>query len=82
MDNAREPFFINKEDMEMNAEVTANRYTLKCMHVTLGMLTVVWVLSILNIFTINSQVMILTYVLALILFVIGIVVCQKLYAQI
>lgn len=76
MDNAREPFFINKEDMEMNAEVTANRYTLKCMHVTLGMLTVVWVLSILNIFTINSQVMTLTYVLALIIFVIGIVVCK------
>ena len=76
MDNAREPFFINKEDMEMNAEVTANRYTLKCMHVTLGMLTVVWVLNILNIFTINRQVMTLTYVLALIIYATGIVVCR------
>lgn len=76
MENARELFFINKEDMEMNAEVTANRYTLKCMHVTLGMLTVVWVLNILNIFTINRQVMTLTYVLALIIYVTGIVACK------
>ena len=76
LENARELFFINKEDMEMNAEVTANRYILKCMHVTLGMLTVVWVLNILNIFTINRQVMTLTYLIALIIYVTGIVACK------
>ncbi len=60
-----------KIEYEKKVELTANQYTLYCMEITLVIVGIVWLLDMLNIFTIDQSVTTKAFVLFLIVYAIG-----------
>ena len=64
-----------KPEFNKNPEVTANRYAIRCNTITQAIVFVIWLLNILNIFTIDLKVTTVTLITTFVIYVIGALVC-------
>lgn len=62
-------------ELNKNPELTANRYVLRCLTITMFIVVVIWVLNATNIFIINKAVTNFAFISSLACYAIGLIVC-------
>ena len=70
-------FWLNlkKDSIEENPEVMPNRYAFRCMNITMLMIIAIWLLNVLNIFIIDKGVTNIAFILCVVVYVVGMLVC-------
>lgn len=64
-----------KPEFNTSPEVTANRYAIRCNTLTQAFVFVIWILNVLNIFTIDVSTTTFILLLTLFLYIVGAIVC-------
>ena len=75
MSNISKLRILIKPEFNKSPEVTANRYAIRCNTITQAIVFVIWILNLLNIFTIDLRTTTFILFLTLIVYIIGAVVC-------
>lgn len=68
---------IFNPELNKNADLTANRYALRCLTITVVFVAVIWILNKMNIFVINQNVTDFTLISTLVCYALGLIVCFK-----
>lgn len=75
MTNINKLKILVKPEFNTSPEVTANRYAIRCNTITQAFVFVIWILNLLNIFTIDLGTTTIILILTLFIYVIGATVC-------
>lgn len=75
MANIKKLKILIKPEFNKSPEVTANRYAIRCNTITQIIMFIIWILNLLNIFTINFKTTTITLILTLIIYVTGAIIC-------
>lgn len=67
-------FSYKKEGYEKHPEAIANNYTLRCMTIAIGLLCLVWVMNVLNIFMVDAKTIATAVSIALAIYAFGMIV--------
>ena len=75
MANIKKLKILIKPEFNKSPEVTANRYAIRCNTITQGIVFIIWILNLLNIFTIDFTTTTITLISTLIIYILGAIVC-------
>ena len=75
MANIKKLKILIKPEFNKSPEVTANRYAIRCNTITQGIVFIIWILNLLNIFTIDFTTTTISLISTLIIYILGAIVC-------